>query len=143
MHFCLALCNFVCLFSRERDYWHPGQTIPISAVPVSDVDYLDDTTVPTGPREQNTDVMDMLRSFHTSMEKNLSSISGKLESIDGRMNKLENQQKNLEDEVRSNVSSMTTNVCAKSPHTRARVTPTSLQVFVFAVLFIFVMCATI
>ena len=119
------------LFSRERDYWHPGQTLPISAVALPD-DYLDDTTVPTGPHEQSTDVMDMLRSFHANMEKNLSSISGELESIDGRMNKLENQQKKLEDEVRSNVSSSMTcskNVCAKTPHTRNRVTPTSLQVF--------------
>ena len=74
--------------------------------------------------------MDMFQSFQVSIERHLKSICDQLENIDGRLKKLEDSQKTLEAEVKAHSSiQIRTPARPGSPkRTRARITPTSLQV---------------
>lgn len=78
---------------------------------------------------ESPSIVDMLRVFQSSMDKQLSSVCNKLESIDRRMDLLESRQKTLE-EVRSSASCSSSANCspvATLPK-RKRAIPLTLQV---------------
>ena len=104
------------LFFSGRHYWQPGQTIPIQDEMLT-------------PRVGNFS-MDMFQSFQVNIEKHLKAIFEQLENIDGRLRKVEDNQKTLEIEVKAHSFNQShTSARPGSPkNTRARVTPTSLQV---------------
>lgn len=79
---------------------------------------------------ESPSIVDMLRVFQSSMDKQLSSVCNKLEYIDTRMVLLESRQKTLEEEVRSSASCSSSANCspvAPLPK-RKRAIPLTLQV---------------
>ena len=98
---------------RRTDYWQPGETLPIPA------------RHPDPVPEQSQALVDMLRTFQSSMDRKFSSVCEKLETIDSRMVVLETRQK-----MRSSPScSSSTNSTPASGRQRKRVTPLALQVW--------------
>ena len=79
----------------------------------------------------NATVMDVLQTFQSSLDKQLTTVSTQLESIGTRIDKLESRQSSLEEEVRANTtlsSSTSSPAVTGSSSRRKRVTPTLLQV---------------
>lgn len=97
-------------------YWHPGQTIPLSA---------ESPTPEEASASASSKMMDILQGFQSSMEKQLTSINGKLEGINGRIDKVEGRQVVLEKEIKGSTLKCDSST---SGHSRRRITPTSLQV---------------
>lgn len=78
-----------------------------------------------------SDVVDMMQQFQTSIGSKLEMVCNKLDNIDTRMVALESHQKTLEDEIRL-VSVTSTATCSTSTTQesgkRKRITPSDLQV---------------
>lgn len=104
----------------------PGETIPM--VPESPVA----SSTPARPnyppsQEQHHELVDMLQTFQSGIESQLSSVVSSLEKVSDRMIRLESRQEALENEMRQ-ASKKVTALSPRKPGKRRREVPASLQV---------------
>ena len=85
-------------------YWQPGETLPL-VTPQNMRSNSPDLFVPESPVNSgvgnNVTVMDVLQTFQSSLDKQLTTVSTQLESIGTKTDKLESRQSSLEEEVRA------------------------------------------